>query len=86
MIGMELIDGIHPAYFERWAPIEEIVRTLTLSRGTVCQVIPQPDDGVQVSARSATGPQAGERVTVRPEILNREANLHGVSVAMATLV
>ncbi|HEY0281144.1 MAG TPA: hypothetical protein VGC27_00800, partial [Rhizomicrobium sp.] len=35
MIGVDMIGAIRRAYFEEHRPIKEIVRTLSVSRGTV---------------------------------------------------
>ena len=39
MIGVDMIGAIRRAYFEEHRPIKEIVRTLSVSRGTVRKVI-----------------------------------------------
>ena len=54
MIGVEKIGEIRRAYFEQHRTIKEIVRTLSVSRATVREVVRGHHTGVQVtSARSS---------------------------------
>jgi plasmid maintenance system antidote protein VapI len=52
MIGVDKIGEIRRAFFERQLPIKEIVRTLSVSRATVREVIrgKAPSSGMSVAS------------------------------------
>jgi hypothetical protein len=85
--------GIHRACFEQWSPVEQIVRTPALSRGTVYRVIRTQTTefkyqrGVQPDPEPVSGSRFGPRFwTEKPTCHGVSVVRRNVSVAMATLV
>ena len=75
MVSVDLIGGIRRAYFEQRWPIEEIVRTLAVSRATVRRVIRSQKTEFKYQRGVQPAPKLGEWVTVLTEILGSEAKL-----------
>ena len=75
MIGVDMIGAIRRAYFEEHRPIKEIVRTLSVSRGTVRKVIRSHETEFKYEREVQPTPKLGEWVEVLTAILEKEATL-----------
>ena len=72
---MDQIGQIRRAYFEQQRPIKEIVRTLSVSRATVRNVIRGRATEFKYERGVQPAPKLGEWVAVLSEILEQEAKL-----------
>ncbi len=75
MIGVDLIGEIRRAYFEQRRPIKEIVRTLSVSRGTVRKIVRGHETEHKYERDVQPAPRLGEWVAVLTEILEKEVHL-----------
>jgi hypothetical protein len=75
MIGVDKIGEIRRAYFEQHRSIEEIVRTLSVSRATVRKVVRGPLTEFKYERGVQPSPKLGDWVEALTEILEKEAKL-----------
>jgi hypothetical protein len=75
MIGVDMIGAIRRAYFEEHRPIKEIVRLLSVSRGTVRKVIRSHETEFKYEREVQPTPKLGEWVEVLTAILEKEGTL-----------
>ena len=73
MIGVKMIGRSRRAYFQQHLPIEEIVRTLAVSRATVRKVVRSGKTEFRYERGALPAPKLGRWVAVLNEILEREA-------------
>jgi hypothetical protein len=77
MINVDTIGQIRRAYFEQHRPIEEIVRSLSVSRATVRRVIRGQASEFKYERGVQPAPKLGRRVEVLIQILESDAKLRG---------
>src|SRR5258708_2506522 len=75
MIGVEKIGEIRRAYFEQHRSIKEIVRKLSVSRGTVRKVVRGHQTEFKYERGVQPSPKLGAWVEILTEILEQEAKL-----------